>query len=632
MNTKDFDTLYDEDSPLMINDKQRDFTPVTVTWKDISYTIKVKVSKNPFNGARKKKKILQNINGFCKPGQILAIMGSSGAGKSSLLDVLADRKPSKNLTGQLLVNGKPITKKYKRISGYVTQDDCIVGNLTVKENLMFYANLQLPNSISKEQKEKRVKDIIEELGLTGVTNERVGTQFRRGISGGEKKRLSIGCQMITDPGLLFLDEPTTGLDAYNSQNVLECLHTLANDGRTIICTIHQPRSTIFELFDQLCLLSDGHCVYFGRADQALDYFAEYGFTCSKFINPLDFFIDLIIENLEYTKGRDGTPPSYRTILANQENILEEEEKMQRVRNSKFNFDDIDLITSYETSELNANIIDSIEHINSDFQRESQRAYYDKADSNLKEYASNWFTQFHYVAKRQTINLIRNPMVTYAQLFQTLFMAFLVSSIYFQIGDDQGSVQDRVGCLFFIITNQAFGSISSLNLFLEERNLVNRERASGTYMTTAYYFSKVIVESPVLFLFPLMFGSIVYFSVGLINGLDHFLIFIACLIIFAATAQSVFLVIGALSPNAVFAQVLAPVVTVLFLLFGGFYVNNNNIPWYYSWIHYLSFFKYGFNILCVNEFEDLNICNKVNGVKVCTPGSQELELLGMVSIK
>eukprot|EP01095_Lingulamoeba_sp_RSL-Kostka_P006417 TRINITY_DN200_c0_g1_i1.p1 TRINITY_DN200_c0_g1~~TRINITY_DN200_c0_g1_i1.p1 ORF type:complete len:184 (+),score=31.49 TRINITY_DN200_c0_g1_i1:154-705(+) len=151
------------------------------------------------------------------------------------------------------------------------------------------------------------------------------------------------------------------------------------------------------------------------------------------------------------------------------------------------------------------------------------------------------------------------------------------------------------------------------------------------MTTAYYFSKVIVESPVLFLFPLMFGSIVYFSVGLINGLDHFLIFIACLIIFAATAQSVFLVIGALSPNAVFAQVLAPVVTVLFLLFGGFYVNNNNIPWYYSWIHYLSFFKYGFNILCVNEFEDLNICNKVNGVKVCTPGSQELELLGMEDV-
>lgn len=174
--------------------------PITLTWEDVSFTVDVPTRRcPPWSRKKQKKRILRDISGYVKPGQMLAIMGSTGAGKSSLLDVLADRKSTGIVKGNILLNGRKPDKLFKRLTSYVTQDDALPGFYTVRETLQFYADLKLPSSVTKEQKRQRVNSVLEELGLEKVADSRVGTQFQRGISGGEKKRLSIGSQLITDP-------------------------------------------------------------------------------------------------------------------------------------------------------------------------------------------------------------------------------------------------------------------------------------------------------------------------------------------------------------------------------------------------------------------------------------------------
>jgi ABC-type multidrug transport system ATPase subunit len=193
----------------------------------------------------------------------MAVMGPSGAGKSTLLDILA-RKHKRGVTsGHVLVNGKmPDRKQFKRMTGYVDQDDTLLGVLTVRETLMFAAMLRLPRTMPLRYKQRRVQDVMKELGIDGIADHVIGIPGQqRGISGGEKRRVSIGKALVTSPQLLFLDEPTSGLDAYNASMVMSCLKRLCRQGnRTIVVTIHQPRSNIFKLFDSLLLLATGKLV------------------------------------------------------------------------------------------------------------------------------------------------------------------------------------------------------------------------------------------------------------------------------------------------------------------------------------------------------------------------------------
>eukprot|EP01087_Luapelamoeba_hula_P014530 TRINITY_DN4271_c0_g1_i1.p1 TRINITY_DN4271_c0_g1~~TRINITY_DN4271_c0_g1_i1.p1 ORF type:complete len:380 (+),score=71.82 TRINITY_DN4271_c0_g1_i1:94-1233(+) len=250
------------------------------------------------------KPILKDLNGVVLPGQLVAIMGSSGAGKTTLLDILAGREKTGILTGTVTINGKPRDADFNRLAGYVTQDDCLLPLMTVFETLMFYANLKLPSHVTHRQRVDKVNALIDDLGLEKVRNARIGSQFDRGISGGEKKRVSIGCELITDPSILFLDEPTTGLDSYNSLTVMEKLHTLARRGHSIICTIHQPRSSIFSQFDQLMLMSQGSIVYYGPAAQAATHLSDLGFHIKPYVNPADFLLDVVIENED--RGQNKT--------------------------------------------------------------------------------------------------------------------------------------------------------------------------------------------------------------------------------------------------------------------------------------------------------------------------------------
>ena len=236
------------------------------------------------------KEVLSGVTGTVEPGQLLAVMGASGAGKSTFLDIIAKKAKRGSVHGEITVNGQSISSdKYRRIVGFVDQEDTLMGTLTVYETVLYSALLRLPREMSVDAKRIRTLDTLNELGILEIKDSRIGESGKRCISGGEKRRVSIACELVTSPSILFLDEPTSGLDAFNAINVIDCLSNLArNFSRTIVFTIHQPRSNIVTLFDQVLLLAGGRVVYSGPYTKCQDYFDSIGHPCPTGFNIADF--------------------------------------------------------------------------------------------------------------------------------------------------------------------------------------------------------------------------------------------------------------------------------------------------------------------------------------------------------
>ena len=272
------DGMQDDAARLMVNHR-----PMALQFENLSYNLKGK-------------EILAGISGIAQPGQIMAIMGASGAGKSTFIDILAKKNKRGTTAGSLLVNGeKVLDNEYRDYIGYVDQEDALLPTLTVHETILTSALLRLPADMGKAVKEQRVVEVMQQLGIYHIKDQMIGSEEGngRGISGGEKRRVGIACELVTSPSILFLDEPTSGLDAFNAFNVVECLVTLAKTyNRTVIFTIHQPRSNIVALFDQLVLLAHGRTVYSGPFATCQAYFDSIGYTCPPGFNIADYLVDL----------------------------------------------------------------------------------------------------------------------------------------------------------------------------------------------------------------------------------------------------------------------------------------------------------------------------------------------------
>lgn len=265
----------------------------------------------------KGKKILSNITGSVHPGELLAIMGASGAGKTSFLDILARKKKRGHVVGDFWLNGEKIADdEFRSVTGFVDQDDTMLATLTVHETILDSALLRLPKEMSRTSKEQKVEDVERQLGIHHIRHQLIGSEESvRGISGGEKRRVAIACELVTSPSILFLDEPTSGLDAYNAFNVVECLVTLVKTyNRTVVLTIHQPRSNIVALFDQLMLLAEGRLVYSGPFDKCQSYFDSIGYACPPGFNIADYLIDLTMHaTAPFDPGEEDEPEYLRTI-------------------------------------------------------------------------------------------------------------------------------------------------------------------------------------------------------------------------------------------------------------------------------------------------------------------------------
>uniref|UniRef100_A0A8C7G0B1 Broad substrate specificity ATP-binding cassette transporter ABCG2-like n=1 Tax=Oncorhynchus kisutch TaxID=8019 RepID=A0A8C7G0B1_ONCKI len=546
----------------------------TVSFHNIHYKVTQRSGCLCIKRKTTTKDILIDLNGLMKPG-LNAIMGATGSGKSSFLDVLAARKDPAGLAGEVLIDGAPQPPNFKCLSGYVVQDDVVMGTLTVRENFRFSAALRLPSSVSQKEKEDKVNRLITELGLTKVADSRVGTQLIRGISGGERKRTNIGMELIIDPPVLFLDEPTTGLDASTANSVLLLLKRMSSHGRTIILSIHQPRYSIFRLFDSLTLLVSGKQVYHGPAQSALDYFSNIGYTCEAHNNPADFFLDVI--------NGDSTSIAFDRIT----------EGDSEVTTSRQNIED-HLVQEYRGSQYYG---ETKAHV--------------KTPSRTITYNTSFSTQFRWVLKRTFTNLILNPQTSFAQIGVTVFLALIVGAIFFGVKNDQSGLQNRMGALFFITTNQCFSSLSSAELFITERKLFIHEYISGYYRVSVYFLCKILSDIITLRTLPaIVFSCVAYFMIGYKATVEAFFLFMLTVALVAYTATAMTMAISADQSVVAIANIFMTIAFVFMMIFSGLLVNLPSIVEWLAWFQYLSIPRYGLTALQINEFVGLQFCGDI----------------------
>lgn len=592
-------------------------TPLNLSWEDLSFSVPVGDKKSKSKkateddtqekqspevdprqaasaraagtGRSDHKQILRSISGYARCGQMLAIMGASGAGKSSLLNLLAGRvtnTPGSEVTGTVHVNGKARDfERFKKLSAYVLQDDDMFGELTVREQLMYTARLRLPSSMSNDRKKLRVEKVIQELGLSKVADSLIGNETIRGVSGGERKRVSIGTELVTDSSLLFLDEPTSGLDAFNALNVMSTLRTLASNGRTIVSTIHQPRSSIFQLFDMLLLLSEGRTVYFGPASEAISYFDKLRFPSPESFNPSDFFLDLVSVD---PRSRDLENDSVARIqyLADSYEEHAVDEKLHPTK-----YDDSFVVHSGDADGAGA--------------------------GSSKEFERGWINEFRILASR-AVRITSRAMVTNGvRLFQTVFFSLVLGLIWLNNGRDEDETAARLsllGVLFFVCINQAFvGVFAVIFDYPMEQSVVTRERASASYRTSSYYLSKISVDIPKTAFFNLLFTLIAYFMVGFDSSFRAFAKFWIVVFLVSQFGESLALSVSILTGNAQTSAALAPVIIITSTLFGGFFIDSSLIPDWIEWIKWVSFVFYSFNAFAKNEFGETSSIIGLNGM-------------------
>ena len=552
---------------------------VTVAWKNISAWPKDAKTDTEKPSAP----ILDKVSGIARPGELLAIMGSSGAGKSTLLNSLLYRNiDNLQIEGSISANGMEATPSLlTALSGYVQQDDLFIGSLTIRESLIFQSMVRLDPDIPQADRLKTVDQVIRTLGLTKSQNTAIGIPGRiKGISGGEKKRLSVACEVLTNPALLFLDEPTSGLDAFMANNVVDTLLKLAKMGRTVVCTIHQPSSLVFSKFDRLMLMSSGRVAYIGDASLGTRFFNRIGYLCPDHYNPADHFIDTlaIVPNEE-----ESCAQKQKAIC---DSFGEGEEGMQ-------------------IKDLVDKEMEKIEHRG--LQRSVSVLASEEAEViSYTNYRANWWMQFKALMWRDSIGILRDPKLSQIKIVQSIILALLFGVIYFNNPLDQPGIMNINGALFLVVVNLSFGNIFPvINVFCEEMPIFLREHFNGMYRVDVYFITKQLVMLPLFIIQPIILMSILYFMVGFYADITTFFyaLVIVCLLPQDVTGMG-YLISCAVSQLDV-ALTLTPVICIPLLLMGGFYLSTGSIPVYFVWIKWISWFHYSFEALMINQWSNID---------------------------
>ncbi|EGF83345.1 hypothetical protein BATDEDRAFT_8584 [Batrachochytrium dendrobatidis JAM81] len=516
------------------------------------------------------KTLIQGMFGQVKAGEVVAIMGGSGAGKSTLLNTLAGRIGPGKLTGEILTNGKKRNAStWRQQCAYVEQDDVVFRNLSVYNTLMYSALLRLPSTMPRSEKEQRVENVIASLGLQGCRDTWIGDSEVRGISGGERKRVSIGIELVTDPDILFLDEPTSGLDAFNSLNIVSTIKQLAvAQNKIVLMTIHQPRTDILEQFDKIVLLSVGKCLWFGSTSGALENFKSLGYPLPEKTNPSDFFLDIMTLDLRSDELRTSSKARIDKFVASYEEI----------RQIKHNTNPTTFVAGNDTRD------------------------------SVKEptvWPSSWLTEIKVLLHRNMVDLSRDKATIGTTFGQSIFLMLLIGFIYFKLSHDTAGVQSRIGLLFFICINQTFSVVMpNISVFPIQRQIIKRERAAGSYRSSSAFIAKWISSLPLSFLGAIVLTVPIYWMAGLQPTTEKFFTFVCVILVHVNAANALGLLIGAGVPNVRVGLIIAPLVSITFVLFGGQLVNLDKIPAFLRWLQWISLIAYSNKALCQNEFSGL----------------------------
>ncbi|XP_023753028.1 ABC transporter G family member 25 isoform X2 [Lactuca sativa] len=415
--------------------------------------------------------ILEGITGMVHPGELLAVLGPSGSGKSTLLNALGGRLHGHQFTGTVLANGRKLSKTVLRRTGFVTQDDVLYPHLTVRETLIFCALLRLPQSLTRGEKTEVADSVIAELGLSKCENTIIGNTFIRGVSGGERKRVSIAHEMLVNPSLLILDEPTSGLDSTAAHRLVSTLAGLAHQkGKTVVTSVHQPSSRVFQMFDTVLVLSEGRCIYFGKASEAMSYFESVDFRPSFPMNPADFLLDLANgvwqqDGAERQNIRQSLVVAYNDMLSS------------KVKDACLCFDTQALMKEHMCSPVD-------------------NEYYNTKSKCVKG-LNTWFIQFTILIQR-SLKERKHETFNPLRVFQVIAASLLAGFMWWH--SDFRDIQDRLGLLFFFsIFWGVFPSFNAVFAFPQDRAMFMKERASvGAIIMDAKQGSTVVTVTMLAF--------------------------------------------------------------------------------------------------------------------------------------
>ncbi|KAJ2900533.1 hypothetical protein IWW38_000408 [Coemansia aciculifera] len=578
---------------LQISDKAEE---AILQWDGLTFVVETNVKKELTSRV-----ILNQISGHVQPGETIAIIGSSGAGKTTLLNALSGRISGGRLSGKILYCGSQRQPGiFRRATSYVQQEDIMHSLLTVQETLMYAAKLRLSNSqYSQEQKQARVEDILKQLRLEGIRNSQIGNTQNRGISGGERKRVSIGVELLTDPRILFLDEPTSGLDSNSSQLTVELVRKIVTERRiAALMTIHQPSARIFNMFDKVILLSQGHVVYFGSTASTIDYFSNIGYACPVHENPADYFVDLM--TLDYRSEE---------ALA---------ESKMRVANLAYCF------LQYKTQVRAKDYAKAVIMYDQAILAEKQES----AVVIAQPTRNSWIYEYKTLAQRDWLNLMRNVPFLASQVIQSLATALIVGFMFFHLKHDSASIQNRLGVLYIVALNATFPIIMpALYAFFDERDIMLRERSAAVYRVTPFYISKATTFMPIALTSSAVFICGVYFISHLAFSTGKFFATLGVLSCLNVVSISFMLMVGSAVRTMDVAFVIAPGIITIELLFGGLLANPKTIPEAIKWIHWINPVYYAYAAFVRNEFSGLEFAC-IPGAVCYSNGNDVIDAYGM----
>ncbi|KAG5306219.1 ABCG4 protein, partial [Acromyrmex insinuator] len=553
-----------------------------IEFNDLCYSVHRNRKGKMFFSVETEKKILHNLTGYFEAGKITMIIGPSGAGKTTLLKIIS-AKQQIDFKGTITINDVKQNKEtFRKQACYVPQQFDLLPFLTTKETLYIAARLKLNINQNEHAIHSVVNDIVKNLGLSYCLNT-----LANKLSGGERKRLSIGVEMITKPSILLLDEPTSGLDSVTSNQLINILHNMAKTNCTVICVIHQPSSQMISLFDNIMVLNRGRCMYCGPKSEILNIYGMAGFTCPSFYNIAEFVLEVI------TEQRDGD-------LENLYKICHDECEKIRLH-SKHNENELDSLTDSEQKCKTHDINTSINRV------------------ALKK--STWQQQ-RILFLRALICIWRDTMLTQLRLATHIIVGLLLGTVFYNFGDNAENAASNTACLFFILIFLFFSNaMPAMQTFPTEAAVFLQEHLNNWYSLKAYYSVKVLTDLPIQIFCVSSFLFISYYMTGQPMEYDRFLqMWSVCLLV--TIIGQTFGIFAGTAFGTELGTFLIPAISVPLLLFSGFFLKLNEMSIYLQPLSFVNFFRYAFegimqavyldrpNLVCLEIYCYLRSPNKI----------------------
>ncbi|KAJ5564363.1 hypothetical protein N7513_000605 [Penicillium frequentans] len=533
------------------------------SWSGLNVTVKDRQTKEP-------RDLIHDISGDVRQGELVALMGPSGCGKTTLLNVLARRPATSGakVTGETYVNGATIESgAFGRITSYVEQEDALIGSMTVRETLKFAADLSLPSSVSKRQRMERIRTLLEAFGIQKQADSLIGTPIRKGISGGQKRRVSVASQLITCPKILFLDEPTSGLDSTASYEVISYVKELARESNIIIiASIHQPSTTTFQLFDKLLLLSGGRTCFFGPVSNIGDYFRDIGHPIPGNTNPAEYLLDIVSSD-------------FSALTDDADN------RVQQIQSAWKESSQVQAVT----------------------QKISERSHMEEKglavggdDLARAGVIKIIITLLH----RSFIKSYRDVVAYGIRIVMYLGLAIMMGTVWLRLHPSQDYIQPFINAIFFGSAFMSFMAVAYVPAFLEDRATFAKERANGLYGATPFMISNFLIGLPFLFLIAILFSIISYWLSNFQPTAVAFFTWVMWLFLDLLAAESLVVFVSAIFPNFVIALALVAFANGLWMSVGGFLVTPTILNPFWKYVfHYIDYQAYVFQGMMVNEFSE-----------------------------